>query len=88
MGLNELKRRTMQVEAFGASSATIGRNITAEMLTDSLLGVPWSPWMFAFAGLRGAERDQERIDQGFGVGCWGARTGTANDPMTSDVCDK
>ena len=44
-GPNEVKRRTMQIEAFGASSATIGRYITAEVLTNLLLGVPWSPWL-------------------------------------------
>ena len=60
IGLNEGKRRTIQVKAFEAPLARIGRDITAEILTGSSLGVPWSPWLFApdFE-----VRDQEVIDR-------------------------
>ena len=56
-----MKRRTIQVKAFGASSATIGRDIMAEMLTGSSIGVPWSPSLFALPDFE--VRDQERIDE-------------------------
>ena len=36
----------MQVKAFGASSATIGRYFSVEVLTKLYLGVPWLPWLF------------------------------------------
>ena len=70
-----MKRRTIQVEAFGALSVTTGRYMTVEMLTGSFLGVPWSPWLFP----RYDFGVQERIDRGFGFG--------AHTPMTADVCD-
>jgi len=69
-----VKHRTIQVKAFGASSVTMERYITVEMLTGSFLGVPWSPWLFP----RYDFGVQERIDRGFGVG--------AHSPMTTDVC--
>jgi len=49
---------------------TTGRYITIEVLTGSLLGVPWSPWLFPLSDFG----VQERIDRGFGVG--------AHTPMT------
>jgi len=75
-GLNEVKRRTMQVEAFWACSATIGRCITAEVLTNSLLGVPWSPWLFA---LRDFEVQREIRTDRSGIRCLDGQ------PMTADV---
>jgi len=50
------------------------RYMTVEVLTGSLLVVPWSPWLFGLYHFR----VQERIDRGFGVG---ART-----LMTADAC--
>ena len=69
-----MKRRTIQVEAFGASSVTTGRYMTVEMLTDSLLWVPWSPSLFPLYDFG----VQERIDRAFGVGAYS--------PMTADAC--
>lgn len=45
MNLNgpEVKRRTIQEEAFGVSSARMGRYIAIEVLTDPFSWVPESP---------------------------------------------
>ena len=44
MDVNRVKRHTIQVEALGALSAIMQRDIAIEVLTGSSLGVTWSPW--------------------------------------------
>ena len=46
MDVNKVKRRTIQVEALGALSARMKRDIDIEVLTGSFLGVTWPPWLF------------------------------------------
>jgi len=62
-----VKRRTIQVEAFGTSSVTMGRYKTVEVLTGSLLGVPGSPWLFALYDFNSGCA-QEKINRRVGVG--------------------
>ena len=50
----EVKRRTIQIEAFGVSSATIWRYIAIDVLTGSLLGVSWSPCLWTLRLRRGS----------------------------------
>ena len=61
-----MKRRTIQVEALGASSARMGHYIAIEVLTGPFLWVLESPWLFALQDLEVAER--LRDNRSIGVG--------------------
>ena len=51
-----MKRRTIQVKAFGASSVTIRRYVAVEMLTGSYLWVLESPFLQDFEVVERSKR--------------------------------
>jgi len=60
----------------------MGRYITVEVLTSSLLGVPWSPWLFPLSDLG----VQERIDRRFGVGAHRQLTSVMSSSHCQNPC--